>query len=261
MKSQNVFLLLCTYLLLTFSTKAQDIAPFQANDVAAIKLTPAILQQLTDKDWYLHNRSYVEKGVTDDYRHYNYSAYQFQPGGICQQPELRSTWTTNRQENLLIVTSDYPEKAKKLQHLLSGGYAVYRITEEELILGKVLTSTFDTKILYCFENEERHEQRKLAKMAERYRNYDKREQEEITIKALEKKYEGQEGETTITTLEEENGKLMEKLYNKLLDATDETNLKLMTKEDLFMRNIEPEPGYVYYFVGENKVVKIKKTDD
>jgi hypothetical protein len=243
MKSQNFVLLFITFLMGSFLAKAQDIAPFQANDLAAVPITPDILQRITAKPWYLHNRSYVNKGTSDDFSHYGYSyeAFQFLPGGSCQQPKLRSTWSLNRQKNLLVITSDFPEQARQSQHLLFGGYAVYRITEEELILGKVLTSTHDTKILYCFENAERREQRRIARIAERKQNYELRKNTQDTGWAWDEKQE----------------KLVQRIEKNNRRTLTSDELTVLKKEDLFMRNIKPEPGYVYYLDTEGNVIKIK----
>jgi len=242
MKSQNFILVLVTFLTVAFSAKAQDIAPFQANDLAAIPITPEILQKIISQPWYLHNRSYVEKGITDDYRYYDYGAYEFQIGGICQQPNLYGTWTLNRQKNLLVITSDFPEQARQSKHLLFGGYAVYRITEEELILGKVLTSSHDTKILYCFENAERNQQRKLAKQTKQ------RQEFEEWVKA--KKIHDPDWNWEEAYPQYEPNELPEGMEVP-------KGLKKMTKADLFMRAIQPEAGYVYFLTREGKVRRLK----
>lgn len=214
-----LLLLLPTFIPLAI---AQTIAPFQSDDIAAQAITPEVVLQLTNKKWYLHTRKFLLKGKVSTMNWYDDAgAYEFTYGGDCQQPGFPGSWTINDAENLLIITADYVEDAKKQNHILLGGYAIYRITDKELILGKVLTSSFDNKIFFCFEDQERHQQRSMTADAYR-RDY-------ITQR--------------IPDIEE--------------NQTDGATKKQLLKADLFMRGLKEEPGYAYFMDETGKVYKVK----
>lgn len=135
---------------LTYSLAAQELIPFQLEDAHAKEITATQLIQLKADDWYCYDRRMRYDG---SYRR-THPGYQmvFQADGTLilarygSVEKLRWSVVDNKLLHIYSIATD-PYPADKIL----GAYAIYKISSEELIMAKSLTSDFNYKqILYFY---------------------------------------------------------------------------------------------------------------
>ncbi len=164
MKRKHVlFSCLIITLLCNFSSAGQDVAPFQLEEEHILELDESVLDGLIDKSWYCTMRKYVEREVWYN----NKSAWGYlklEKEGIALHNNHEGTWFIDDDKILYLdfESDDY----NKYKVWFAGGYVILKANEDELIIRKSLTSSFDNDFTYFFESEKRLKARIAAQKAE-----------------------------------------------------------------------------------------------
>lgn len=148
---------LCFFLFLLNSTinAQEEITPFRLLDTHAKKIDAAVLLQLQADDWYCYDRRMRYDGLYSK----THPGYQmvFKADGTLilarygSVEKLRWKIVENKLLQIYSETAD-PYPADKIL----GAYAIYKISSEELIMAKSLTSNFDYKQILYFYHADRY---------------------------------------------------------------------------------------------------------
>lgn len=139
---------------------------------------------------------------------------------------FKSTWNIHPENTILNVFVPDNRTTR-----LSGSFAIWEISDTSLIFTKMLTSQQDQVMVYYFTDKplKRDALVKDAKYVE------KREQ-------LKKEAESQE-------------------YEEILIDGKKIRVQKLRQQDLFMRKIRPEKGFVYYHTESGKLLKIAAKEE
>lgn len=146
---KKTVLFLVTMLCSLLNGFSQDVAPFQLKDQKGIALSKKNLPLLTAKTWTTYKQYYANKDEASTYAG-SFMAFKFLPdgkfNGTAGNRSLTGTWTLEKKR---IVQLNIQEQSAIDQEIKIGGaYTVYKLTAEELVLVKNLTSDLSTRIIY-----------------------------------------------------------------------------------------------------------------
>ena len=147
-----ISLLILSFFLSTQMLSGQDVAPFQMDDYEALVINSKVKTRLIGKKWMVLDRTFILKDHVQVVPVHKQSI-EFQKGGTCLLNEQTTGSWDNYGENLIKVHAQVEKEADKNKMVL-GGFAIYELTEESLVLGKVLTSNYNNKLIYQLVPEE-----------------------------------------------------------------------------------------------------------
>ncbi len=156
MKNQLCLLLLT--MLLTYVVDAQQVAPFQLKDRKAIAINKKVLNKLVDKTWVAYKQYYVQGEEASSYTSSSFFALKLRRDGQYESMVAvggreggRGQWEVAQQKILSLIPSIDTSAQQKQATLVGGGYAIYKIDDQDMILSKTLTSDQQLRIVYCLK--------------------------------------------------------------------------------------------------------------
>lgn len=140
---KNFILLLCSLALFPTYIYSQNTAPFQYEDEKKILLDVNAEEKLLDKDWYCYEMLYLEKEVQN--RKPLRFFLKINDDQTFVQDRKNGNWQI---ENDLLVFKIESNDYSKDKIFMAGAFSVYKLSEDELILVKNLSSSDKNKIVY-----------------------------------------------------------------------------------------------------------------
>ncbi len=218
---------------------AQNVAPFQIEDSSAKEVSDVVLQQFMNSSWYCYDKRFVDReGVT---KHLENKTLRVFKDNTFIQGAKKGKWSI-LENKIVLFEYDMPFENDNLEYI-EGGYAIYDITDEYLVLTKVLTTSADMMITYYFE-----EDKVLAERFQKQLDQEKIEQLQKEIKKGENASFndnlelGQMDDIDIIKHSIERNRLIEKSKNARTEPIHKRKpspqeISKMSKEELFMRGI------------------------
>lgn len=227
---KNIGFVFVMLILFVGNLNAQRIAAFQKEDVRAMPITSAVKKQLTKEAWRCYDRVFVDReGFTSKQ---GMPHLFLNPKGVFRQGNKKGTWSIEG-GNILKISPNKKINSSTQQELLAGGYAIYNISEYQMTLAKVLTTSSDMMIIYHFESEEG----RLVRLEKEWEKESyKTQKERLRNEAAEKisdEVEVEKEEQYRLLNKEKATKKTAKKSNKKLDTSK------MSVADRFMRGLKP----------------------
>ncbi|MCP3928882.1 MAG: hypothetical protein GY705_07260 [Bacteroidetes bacterium] len=241
------FLIFSLLILISSLIRAQEVAPFQYKDKDAIRLTEKKLEPIFDTTWvclkmYFTNR---EERNTTNFRH----ILQISRDGtwkVSSHGLYGGTWHI---ENNRLLALNFDSKKIGMTPFIGGGYSVLKLTDDELVIVKNLTSAFDNSIVYTYtptENFDNHPEvirsRKNRMAKANKKSVNRKEGLIRTIKKISSEKEIQTEEGLEQKNEEELTEILMGLYEEKIINIDKSRLVNQLKADYFMRNMKFPAG-------------------
>ncbi len=242
------FLIFSLLILVSSLIRAQEVAPFQYKDKDAIRLTEKKLAPIFDTTWvclkmYFTNR---EEKSTTPFRH----TLKISADGtwlVSLRGVFGGSWQI--ENNRLLVLNFDNEKNETIP-FIGGGYSVLKISDDELVIAKNLTSVFDNSIVYTYTRKENYDKYsevgkyKKARIANANKNKETRKERLIrTIEEMYNKKEMQPEKGLDQKSEEELTEIRKELYLEKIEKMDESELRKQLTMEYFMRGMKSPNGF------------------
>ncbi|MFN7120102.1 MAG: hypothetical protein ACK4TA_25150 [Saprospiraceae bacterium] len=203
---------------------SQEVAPFQLKDQKGITISKKSLPLLTGKTWTTYKQYYANKDEASVYAG-SFMAFKFSPdgkfNGTAGNRSLSGNWSIENKRLLKLVINEVNEIDQEVK--IGGAYAVYKLTNEELVLVKNLTSDLSMRIIYYCKGS------KTSVLAESPKNAGASSVNQVDKKALEEAQKKREQQVLINEIETEAQLRGIKLKDKL-DKMDMKSLQSLKNQ-------------------------------
>lgn len=154
-KNTLLLILLFTFIVLSGTSAQEEIAPFVWKKHKALPLSKKSLLLLTDRTWTTY-RQYQIIQDTASIRTGNFMGFKLTTdgqlgGSMMGKNSLKGTWKQNGKKALLFTGID--SNAVAQEFLRNGEYVIYKLDENELVLGETQQDGTAQRILYCKGNK------------------------------------------------------------------------------------------------------------
>ncbi len=128
---------------------SQQVVPFQWKEQKGIALSKKTLPLLTAKTWTTYKQYQVNKNEASAYAG-SFGAFKFLSdgkfNGTLGNRSFMGIWTLEKKRILQLNIQEQSEKNQ--DNKIGGAYTIYKISEEELVLVKNLTSDVNKRMVY-----------------------------------------------------------------------------------------------------------------
>jgi len=160
----NLFLLVLLFSV-SISANSQHTAPYQFEDAKAIEINDEVIELLTSKEWRGQKMHYYEKS-TWDINPVRFDLKVF-PDGRFQHANQTGSWKLKG--NTLIFQMNVEEDNTTRKPFIAGAFSIYKISENDLLLAKLLSKSAVGKLIYYLKplavvvaEEKKERERRLA---------------------------------------------------------------------------------------------------
>lgn len=217
---------------------AQEVAPFQFKDQKGIVLNKKNLPVLLDKTWTTYKQYYVNKDEGATYSG-SFMAFKFSPDGRFQgtagNRSLSGTWEVKNKRILNVIIQEKSEIDKEVK--IGGAYAIYKLSDGELVMVKNLTTDLNLRIVYYCKGT------KSSVLAENPTTFTAAQSASVDKKAIEAERQKREQINLISEIETEaqlrGVKLKEKLTKMDVKALQELKKQILSGE---YQKMKPKNG-------------------
>jgi len=128
----------------------QNVSPFQFEDKNKLEIDELVKQLLFEKNWYAHEMQYFEKG------NYDFNPVKFDlkiaNDHTFSQDYYKGDWAI--ENDLIIFNLDISEKRYTNNFFAAGAFSIHKISADELVLVKNLSSRMSNRIVYFLATKE-----------------------------------------------------------------------------------------------------------